>query len=205
MAFIPPPSYSITTPRLILRSAVPDDAEDLSALFTTQANFPFDAVDPTATAEVYRERIGRWAKTSAAGKNAFLAIVRRADNQLIGSGGFNSLEIKSESEADGPGVLVADTGIVIDHRSWRQGYAFEVLCATFEYGFDTLGAARFTLDTAKENEPWRTLMNKLGLGHTESQRPSWRKKDELEYFYQVGRADWQAARAALQEKGQWPL
>ncbi|OAA56262.1 Acyl-CoA N-acyltransferase [Niveomyces insectorum RCEF 264] len=222
------PLYTINTPRLILRSPVPADADAVSALFADEANFPFDPPQqPTPTPADYRKRFARWHAAAIRGESAFMVVERREDGTIIGFGGWNGFEYqpaaaeKTEEDevsrngddkpaaGDGattPQIRVGDTGIVIDHRHWRSGYAREAFCATVESGFTEQGLARVVLDTAKENYVWRTFMRDgLGLAANERTRPSGRKKDDWEYAYAFDQAEWEAAKQALRAQGKWPL
>lgn len=210
---------SITSPRLTIRTAVPSDGEALVAYFSNPANFPWP-VEKDLTLDKMLPRIGKWAEAVAAGKSAFMVIVLRETDQLIGFGGFNSLP-RTESPAgkstwdirkgEGEGtVLAADVGVSIDHQHQRKGYAKEAVCAVVDYGFENLGCAYAHLDTQKANEPMKALLDNLGMKGVAGD-DSEPLEDAAFGFaskainYDVDRATWEGLREELKRKGAWPL
>ncbi|KAF0332605.1 hypothetical protein K4K61_005003 [Colletotrichum sp. SAR11_59] len=178
----PQEAYTITTPRLIIRSAVPEDDEALYNLLSTPENQPFDAVQPGLSPEVMRARIGRWKPMTAAGKNAFMVVALRETGEVIGNGGFNCFEddngtsVAQQDGEDGEdGVrrrpYLTDTGVVLDHRHWGKGYGRETLCAKVEYAVEELGCKVVRVETADDNKPLRALMASLGLAEIETKGP----------------------------------
>lgn len=210
---------SITSPRLTIRTAVPSDGEALVAYFSTPANFPWPA-ETGLTLEKMLPRIDRWKDATAAGKSAFMVIVVRETDQLIGFGGFNSLprteplgskstwEIrKAEGEET---VLVADVGVSIDHQQQRKGYAREAVCAVVEYGFEHLGCAYAHLDTQQSNEPMKALLAGLGVKGNEGDGSEALPDAAFSFAsksinYDVDKTDWASLREELKKKGAWPL
>lgn len=210
---------SITSPRLTIRTAVPSDGEALVTYFSNPANFPWPA-EAELTLEKMLPRIDKWAEATAAGRSAFMVIVLRETDQLIGFGGFNSLprteppgdkttwEIR-KGEREGM-VLAADVGVSIDHQHQRRGYAKEAVCAVVEYGFEHLGCAYAHLDTQATNEPMKALMGGLGVKGIEGDGSEpW--PDAAFSFasksinYDVDRATWEGLREEMRGKGTWPL
>ncbi|KUI61186.1 putative N-acetyltransferase p20 [Cytospora mali] len=213
--------YTITSPRLTIRTAVPSDGEALVSFFTDPANFPWEA-ETDLTVEKVLPRIDRWAKATEEWKSAFVVVIERESDQLIGFGGFNSLPytkpLGSESiwtvaKQDGPEggmVLVADIGMSIDHRYQRRGYAREAVCALVEYGFGTLGCVYVHMDTAKDNEPFRALMRDMGIGEVEGDGGEAPEGAAFcfaskSYNYVFERADWERVKDEMKKKSKWPL
>lgn len=210
---------SITSPRLMIRSAVPSDGEALVGYFSNQANFPWP-VEKDLALEKMLPRIDKWADATAAGRSAFMVIVLRETDQVIGFGGFNSLP-RTEPPGGNPTwdirkgtgegvVLAADVGVSIDHQHQRKGYAKEAVCAVVEYGFKNLGCAYAHLDTQKSNEPMKALMAGLGVKGIEGDDSEpW--PDTAFGFaskainYDVDRTTWEGLREELKRKGTWPL
>jgi RimJ/RimL family protein N-acetyltransferase len=191
------------------------------AFFTQPANFPWEA-EADLTLEKVLPRIDRWAKATAEGKSAFMVVVLRESNQLIGFGGFNSLPYtqplgnqptwtmtKKEGPEEGM-VLAADIGMSIDHKYQPKGYAREAICASIEYGFEVLGAGYVHMDTAKDNEPFRGLMRELGIeevegddGETPEGAPfGFARKS---YNYQFDSEAWEGVKGGMKTRGKWPL
>lgn len=213
--------YTISSPRLIIRTAVPSDGEALVAFFSNPANFPWES-EKDLTLEKVLPRIARWVKATEEGRSAFMVVTLREGDQIIGFGGFNSLPytgpLGSEpawtmTKKEGPGegtVLAADIGISIAHDHQRKGYAREALCAKIEYGFVGLGCAYVHMDTAKDNVPFRGLMRDMGIGEAEGNGG-----EALEgaafgfapkaYNYDFDRAAWDGVKEEMIRGGRWPL
>lgn len=212
----PPTKYEIVTPRLVIRNAIEQDAQAIIDLMCKVENLPVGETEGLTgqTIESMIARIGRWNKTAAEGKNAFLSIALRDTNQVVGYMGYNCF--RSEEEYDGtiperetplPGVegrYLTDLGVTIDYRERRKGYSSEVICACIEFAFKAIGCRVVRLETSPTNEPWRAHMRSLGLGGLE-------EHGALSYAHPVGwlwRVDedaWQNAKAGLKAQGKWPL
>lgn len=89
-------------------------------------NFGYEA---DLTIDAFRPRIERIAARTAASENAFMIVVLRETNEVIGFGGFNSLprtamlnssERKSDRVPEESKVLAGDMGISIDHHYHRK-------------------------------------------------------------------------------------
>lgn len=186
--------YTITSPRITIRTAVHSDGEALVAFFTNPANFPWEA-EADLTLEKVLPRIDRWAKATAEGKSAFMVVVWTMTKKEGPEGGM---------------VLAADIGMSIDHRYQRKGYAREAICASIEYGFEELGAGHVHMDTAKDNEPFRGLMRDMGIeefegdgGETPEAAPfGFARKS---YNYQFDRKAWEGVKDGMKKRGKWPL
>ncbi|KAI8243917.1 hypothetical protein K4K57_012762 [Colletotrichum sp. SAR 10_99] len=209
----PQEAYTITTPRLIIRSAVPEDDDALYKLLSTPENQPFDAVQPGLSPEVMRARINRWKPMTAAGKNAFMVVVLRETGEVIGNGGYNCFEDDSGTsvaQEDGEdGVqgrpYLTDTGVVLDHRHWGKGYGRETLCAKVEYAVEELGCRVVRVETADDNKPWRALMASLGLAEIETKGPVSYDENVIGWVYRIDSQQWRAVREDLKKRGKWPL
>lgn len=189
------------------------------AYFGDQANFPWP-VEKDLTLEKMLPRIDKWADATAKGSSAFMVVVVRDTDELIGFGGFNSLP-RTEPLGDQPAwkirkgsgegtVLAADVGISIDHRHQRRGYAKEAVCAVVEYGFEQLGCAYAHLDTQTSNEPMKALMDGLGIKGIEGDGSEPGEDSAFGFAskainYNVDRATWNGIREELGRKGTWPL
>ncbi len=197
--------YEIETPRLIIRSAVPDDAESVYRLLSSPENNPHMPVDPELSPEVFTRRIARWKEAAEKGQSAFMVIGLRETGELVGFGGFNCLPKKPALDGSGEEVLVGDLGVLIDKKQWRKGYASEAICAKSEFGFNHFGCGFMSLDTDKDNEPVRALMRALGVGHVEAKKASESQKDNWSWRYEYDKETWEKAKAELKVSGRWPL
>lgn len=70
------PSHAITTPRMILRSPIPDDAEASTVMFYDPLNSPFGGlVGAMKTIEERRALLAKRGENAMKGENAFLVCV----------------------------------------------------------------------------------------------------------------------------------
>lgn len=193
--------HIIETRRLIIRTAAPGDAPEIAALRGNPENNPYGGADSNDP-EVYVGRISRWQKANAEGRFAFLVILLRDSGSLIGFGGYNEfrwIKPSGSQTEDKTDALEVDIGAQIDHRYWRQGYAREAFVAMVEYAFNDLGAAQISCDTNTANEPWRGLMQSVGLGAKEEKQVNpdgHPASGETSLVWRFTRGYWEAVKAA---------
>ncbi|KAK6066032.1 acetyltransferase [Seiridium cupressi] len=202
-------SHNIDTQRLIIRSAVPEDAQAIAALRGDPNNNPFrgpDSDDP----EVYLRRMVNWLKASEEGRYAFTVILLRplpnssspaehekGEGELIGFGGFNDFRWIDSPDGQGDKVLEVDVGAQIEHKHWRKGYGREAFIGMTDYAFTELSAQRVSCDTGVQNEPWRELMKTVGLGEKEQAHVNPEGHPgagEKSWLWQFNREDWASAK-----------
>ncbi|KAF7981918.1 hypothetical protein HWV62_31527 [Athelia sp. TMB] len=205
-------THTIYTPRLILRSAVLEDAEALASLFSNPANSEFEPHKPDSpTAEKYEIRIAGWEAATAKGESAFMVFALRdqsADEgnegdaplggRIIGMGGFNALPFSFSATDPSTKTLVGDTGVMIDSSETRKGYAREALAATIEYGFETLQCDRMFMETLAANVPFNALMKAMGLEDVKKEAVG---KFGAECVYEFGREVWKSAKKTVADSG----
>ena len=210
------PSHTIHTPRLLIRSSKPSDALAVNILRTEPLNNPFGGVvDPDLTLDMQRERFAADAITTAEGKNAWMVAIikdpkpedgsveglRVEEGTLIGNAGYNCFPLKPTLADPSKEAIAGDTGVLIDYRFARQGYAIETLSAVVEYGFVELGCGMMTIDTNFENEPWRALMRTMGIGEGSVREEG--KEKEVGYCFD--RKGWESAKEHMKSNGKWYL
>lgn len=170
-------------------------------------------MNATLPEEEQRRRLAAQAQSTAAGKNAWVNIIYRPkegddvpesareltvhDGILIGMSGFNSFPIQD-------GVLIGDTGVLIDHRFTRRGLAVEALEAVIEYGFNELGCGKMSLETNAINEPFRALMRSIELGDVEAPG-SGDEEGGDSVIYVFGKEKFEQAKRSLKSRGKWYL
>ena len=200
--------HTIYTPRLILRSAVLEDAEALASLFSNPANSEFEPHKPDSpTAEKYRIRIAGWETATAKGESAFMVFALRDKSidetnggdvllggRVIGMGGFNSLPCSFSPTDPSTKTLIGDTGVMIDSSETRKGYAREALTATIEYGFETLQCDKMFMETLGANVPFNALMKAMGLEHVKKEAVG---EFGAECVYEFGREVWEGAKETM--------
>ena len=213
------PFHQLTTPRLILRSAILSDAKAVCILRSDSRNNPHGGVhEPDLSAEVQAQRIEEQNDSTAEGKNAWMQVILKPelaehvvddlvveDGILIGMTGFNSFSLGKDVE--GNEALVGDTGAMIDYRYTRKGYGLEAMEAVFEYGLNELGCGMLSLDTFALNAPWRKLMKTMGLEDVEQDRKIGDSEGSLgeEIEYKFDKRKWEEGKKGLREAGKWYL
>ncbi|KAH8881455.1 acetyltransferase [Thozetella sp. PMI_491] len=203
------PHHKIVTPRLIIRTAVPKDAQAIAELRRNPKNDLFEHVD-SGDVEDYLRRIEKWTKAAEEGKFSFTVILLKngeAEGELIGFGGYNEfrwLDVDGQAEK----VLEVDVGAQIENTHWRKGYGREAFAGMAEYAFTELGAQRLACDTNPKNEAWKQTMNSVGFGNKEKLHVN--AKDhplagKQSLLWEITREDWEAAKADMKKSGRWPL
>lgn len=214
----PRETYEITSPRLVIRTALDSDAESLHQFLTTAENFPHTPYNKELTVDKLRGAIGRWKNMQANGDNAFLIIVLRQTGEIIGQGSYNCFEWSQAPAAQVGGgeadetsrkttkkKLLTDVGVMLDHRHWRKGLGAEAVCSLVEFAVEGLGCSLFRTETGKENDAWKGLIRCLGLSEFESFGPQSYDEKVQGWVWKFDADDWQQVRAKAQESGKWPL
>lgn len=205
-------NHRIETPRLIIRSAIPQDAQAIAALRGNPDNDIFgkaDSDDP----DTYLRRMVNWQKASEEGRYAFTVILLRSpsgqgEGELVGFGGFNEFRWVDSPDPSADHVLEVDVGVQIIHELWRKGYGREAFIGMVEYAFAELGAEQLSCDTNIRNEAWRELMKTVGLGKKEQAHVNPEGHPgagEKSWLWQFSREDWVIAKAWMEKSGRWPL
>lgn len=170
----------IETSRLIVRDFVPEDAQDLHAIFgddETMANCE-PAYDFKKTVD--------FLTSFCIGRKGALAAVHRESGRVIGYILFKQMEDD-----------VYEIGWIFNRAYWGKGFAYEACKAVIDTAFSTLGAHKVF---AEAIDPVKSvgLMKKLGMtlegvqrSHTRDNHGAW---VDL-YLYGMLASDWQAQKA----------
>lgn len=151
---IDPPT--LTTPRLVLRPFVPDDAAAVQAqvsdreVASTTAAIPHPY--PEGGAAMW---IGTHAQRHAAGEGVVLAIVLRESGEVVGS-----IEMRLM-----PAHRGADLGYWIGRPHWGRGYATEAADALLRWGFATRDLHRVHAAHFSRNPASGAVLRKVGMRH----------------------------------------
>ena len=135
----------LDTPRLIIRSFVPEDAADLQEILGDAKTMEYS--EPPYDLEKTKQFLASFCIARGGG----VAAVHVETNKVIGYILFSQIQ---------PGEY--ELGWFFNRKFWRQGYAFEACHAVIEYAFDTLRAKKVfseTIDGVKSV----ALMEKLGM------------------------------------------
>jgi|SRR5882672_11216998 len=145
---------TLETTRLILRPFTVADAPDVQRLAgdreiaSTTLNVPHPYADGMAE---------QWISTHQAkyesGELANFAIVRRADNTLIGAIGLRINQQHTHAEL----------GYWIGKPYWNAGYCTEAAHAVVAYGFEGLGLHRIHASHLTRNPASGRVMQKIGM------------------------------------------
>jgi RimJ/RimL family protein N-acetyltransferase len=162
---------SLQTERLLLRPFRLDDAPEVQRLAgdrevaSTTLLIPHPYKDGMAEAWIATHE-----EQFAEGLQAVFAIVRKADQRLLGAIG---LSIKSEHAR-------AELGYWIGRPYWNQGYATEAAAAVVRYGFEALGLNRVFAQHMVRNPASGRVMQKIGMQHEGRLRQHVQKWDQFE-------------------------
>ncbi|WYZ46651.1 hypothetical protein EsH8_IX_000876 [Colletotrichum jinshuiense] len=204
-------AYEVNSSRLIIRTAIDSDTESFHKLLTTAENFPFEEPEKGLTIEKLRARIGRFAESTAQGKNAFMVVILHETNQLIGYGGYNTFESAEPAEFLRETTLepgqkkMTDIGIVLDHKYWRKGYGLELVSVLVEFARLELGCELFRAETGNDNEPWRALMRAAGLAEFEGKHKASYDANQDVWVWMFDSGHWEQAKTKMQAEGKWLL
>ncbi|MDP1912675.1 GNAT family N-acetyltransferase [Brevundimonas sp.] len=162
----------IRTPRLILRSARPDDLEAMHAVLS----------DPRATrwwSTPPHETLGQtraWLDGMISNGPAHPDFVIELDGRVVGKAGFWRLP---------------EVGYILHPDCWGQGLAAEAVGAAIDHVFQTPDVDTMTADVDPENAASIRLLERLGFMPTGSGERTWNVggvwKDSL--YYGLTRAD----------------
>ncbi|KAG0195792.1 hypothetical protein BGX28_000608 [Mortierella sp. GBA30] len=224
----PPSSYEILTPRLIIRNAIPSDAETMARILSSPENMPYQQGNGSIPIDEMLRRQAKWNKMSSEGSNAFLIITLRETGEPIGLGGFNCFEPQpgsadapasepslgdcinpqprsADTPTSGTSPYLTDIGVLIDQSLWRKGYATEALCASIDFAFTELKCQLIRLETDIKNEPWRALMRSMGFEDLEESGVVSFDGMTTGWIYKTDVETWETTKAILKAKGKWPL
>ncbi|KAJ6787632.1 hypothetical protein PWT90_10565 [Aphanocladium album] len=215
------------TPRVLARTGQPSDAESFASYNRDAANFPYGGCQPEATADQAAKTIESFARWAAEGKHAWIFFFSRATGALMGYGGYNAFEqvddadkflagptaaaaAAEKTEAHGEtnkqaaaAAVMADMGIMLDHRFWGQGYGLEIFVGLTEWARREMGAAVFRTETDLENQAWQALMRRAEVGECVHREKASYSKDKDVLQWRWDDEAWAEARRRIEAKGRW--
>jgi RimJ/RimL family protein N-acetyltransferase len=144
----------ILTDRLLIRSLLPADAENMFAYRSHPEILQFQFWQPQSLEEI-QSFISKMStrEFNTSGWNQ-IGIALRSDNRLIGDCGIHVLETDSR---------IAEIGITIAPNHQSNGYATEALKAVLELLFARLGKHRVIASVDPRNLASMALMERIGL------------------------------------------
>ena len=160
------------TPRLILRSARPDDLEAMHAVLSDPRATRWWSTPPHETLDQTRA----WLDAMIVNGPDHLDFVVELDGRVIGKAGF---------------YVMPDVGYILNPDCWGQGLAGEAVGAVIDHVFSTRDVDTLTADVDPENVASIRLLERLGFIRTGSGERTWNVggvwKDSL--YYALTRAD----------------
>ncbi|MDP1777966.1 MAG: GNAT family N-acetyltransferase [Brevundimonas sp.] len=156
----------IRTPRLILRSARPDDLEAMHAVLSDPRATLWWSTPPHETVEQTKA----WLDGMIANGPDHPDFVVELDGRVIGKAGFWNLP---------------DVGYILHPDAWGQGLAAEAVGAAIDHVFRTRDLETLTADVDPENAASIRLLERLGFVRTGFAARTWNVggvwKDSLYY------------------------
>ena len=165
----------ITTPRLTLRHARPDDLDAMHAVLSDPRATLWWSTPPHASMDETRTWLDGMLAGNAVGSDDF--VIER-DGRVIGKAGFFNLP---------------EVGYILHPDHWGLGLAFEAVGAAVDHVFATRDLDDLTADVDPENQASIRLLEKLGFVRTGFAERTWNVggewKDSL--FYGLTRRAWE--------------
>jgi ribosomal-protein-alanine N-acetyltransferase len=145
---------ALATQRLVLRSMVANDLDDLLGIFgdpLVMAAFRSEPLD--------REQVCAWLERNLDHQRehgyGLFAVCLRDSRRLIGDCGLELMEVSGER--------VAELGYDLRSDYWNHGYATEAACAVRDYAFGTLRLPRLVSLIQPGNPASERVARKTGL------------------------------------------
>ncbi len=184
------PRYPIETDRLLLRPLIPSDAEAVQAYQGREDVCRYIPYEPRTLAEV-QDRLAQPDRVRSTldepGQALLLAVVRRADDVLVGD-----VMLAWTSEEHRTGEL----GYVFNPDHQGNGYATEAGAALLRLGFDDLHLHRIVARVDARNSASAAVLRRLGMRQEAYLRENeWFKgewTDEIDFA--ILASEWRTAR-----------
>lgn len=165
----------LETARLILRPFTNDDKEIHRVVFSDPEVCRYYCGKTRTEDETREWLIHRKWQARGSDELGFLAVVRKADDQILGLVALQlsvSFWLKFEEDQDSPfNPLTIELSYAIGREFQRQGYATEACRALIEYGFREMRIARLTNGVSIENVPTNRLCQALGFRQVRNLHP----------------------------------
>lgn len=142
----------LETDRLILRRIRPADADAIMAIFGDDAVTAFYDLETLHGMDEARELVEYFAESYFSERQIRWGIVRKQDDQLVGTCGFVALHQHR-----------GEIGYDLARAYWRQGYMSEALEALLELGFDEMELNRIEALVMMDNVASTALLHALGF------------------------------------------
>lgn len=138
----------LTTKRMILRGARPQDLDDLFAIYSDARAMRYWSTPPHPDKATTQDNLDRLIASAA---QHLVYFVFEADGRVIGLGGMHKDD---------------EIGFLLHPDYWRQGYVTEAMQTMIPYLFDTTPVAQLTADVDPLNKASIALLKSLGFQET---------------------------------------
>jgi ribosomal-protein-alanine N-acetyltransferase len=173
------PIVILTTPRLILRTAIERDIPIMRERILGDGDVMRHVFQGGPMTEEKAEEMMRKHFTFGDSLTGIAILTERPTGDIIG---FAGLFPRAALEADD-----FEIGFVLARRAWGKGIASEIGEAQLAFGFERLGRARLLALASAENTASIRTLEKLGMRHHSDVMPSGRS---LRRVYCIGAGEW---------------
>jgi RimJ/RimL family protein N-acetyltransferase len=180
---------TLSTARLTLRPLAPPDADAVYAMRSDPVVQRYGSHPPWTEPQLAVDYIARNIQAMATGTHAQFAVVRRADDAVIGTVTLYAFD---------PQCRRADVGYALLLSEWGQGYANEAVTALLDWGFEHLDLNRVEADIDPRNTASARALERLGFVREGHLRERWIVGGEVcdSWIYGLLAAEWKARRNA---------
>lgn len=148
-------NFIIETERLLLRQMKMQDSNDLFAIWSDPEVARYMNISPLTEVAQAQEMIEKLTSLAKEQKAIRWSIILRENNQLIGTGGFNTW-VKEEAYR-------GEIGYDLRRQYWGRGIMTEALHALLSFGFKSMGLNRIEALVVPDNVASFRLLQKLGF------------------------------------------
>lgn len=143
----------LETSRLILREIGNEDIKSIFLIFSNLDVTRFYGMEPMENVNQAKQLITNFANSYQKNQGIRWGIVKKEDNELIGTIGFNNWVPKNKR---------AEIGYDLHPSYWRNGYATEAIQRVISYGFSEMELNRIGAVVYLENKASRQLLKSIG-------------------------------------------
>jgi len=144
----------LETNRLYLRKITINDANDIFEYLSNDTVTRYLGKNSLTNIEEVYEIINRLELNYNENRGIRWGIVLKDSNKLIGTMGYDALQIKNKR---------ADIGYDINSHYWRKGFATETISEVIKFGFEQLDLNRIGVVVFPENIASSNLLKKFGF------------------------------------------
>lgn len=178
-------TQTIETDRLVLRRAIPEDAEPMLRNWASDPEVTKFLTWPThESVEVTKKVLERWVSSYEKADYYHWMIVLKEIGEPIGS--ISTVQLRED-------IAEAEIGYCIGKPWWHRGIVPEALCAVMEYLFCEVGINRIEAKHDTNNPRSGAVMKKCGMLYEGTARASDRNNQGICDIanYAILRTDWE--------------